>query len=349
MTFASQFRKDFLRTTQMNLGRAEHPIAIGLGTSTNDSRVFGAFGPDLRGGVRDWIEIPDPDHADLDLLRTALAQALMREWMRALPSSTAASNSPQDPPAWLLKGLARQIGAEHRLEDLDHVHAQWLHGRLPPVVELLTIPPPAALQHPALQAALAGWLLDHPGAPLNALLQRLVNGAAWSPVLVAEVLGALRNIAELNEGWDGWQANVFHEIRQVGVTTPGTTIAFRSQLLLYPGDYGLPMVEAWRGRTFSECLDWGLTPELNRVLRQKSQEVRLFSAGHDGALQQVAAAYAAFLDAFAKDGASDKVRALLIQAEASRKALEARAAKGEMLHDPVAVAPNVRENGARPR
>ena len=65
-----------------------------------------------------------------------LAQALVREWIRAQTGSQTAKPL-QEPPAWLLAGLARQIGGEHRLEDLDVVQAQWLHGRLPPLVELL--------------------------------------------------------------------------------------------------------------------------------------------------------------------------------------------------------------------
>ena len=191
--------------------------------------------------------MPDPDHASLDQLRTALAQAMAREWQRSLP--TAPGNQPsQEMPAWLLAGVARHIGAGSRPEDFDAVHAQWRSGRLPLLTDLLSAEPPAVLQLPALQAVLADWLLDHPGEPFGALLRRLAGGTPWSATLVTETLYAQKKNASLNEEWDLWQTQAMREIRQVGVTTPEIVRAFREQLLIYPGDHGLPMADAWRGR-----------------------------------------------------------------------------------------------------
>ena len=332
--FAGQFRREFLRATRLEFGSIEHPIAIRLGASTNDLRAIGTFAPGVTGGEREWIEIPDPDHVDLDALRVVLAQALAREWQRALPADPNHEPS-REPPAWLLAGVARQIGAGHRVEDLDDVHAQWQRGRLPPLAELLSDEPPAALQYPALQAVLAVWLLDHSGEPVVALLRRLADGTPWSPALVAETVHKQGNIAGLSEDWDAWQANAMREIRQVGVTTPGMVRAFRSQLLVYPGDCGLPVADAWRGCSFAECLAWPATPEVKSALRNKAVEICAFAAGRDGALQRVAGTYAAFLEALATGEDPDQLRRMLAQAEEGRRLLEARAAKGEVLRDPV--------------
>jgi hypothetical protein len=332
--FAGQFRKEFLRATRLEFGRIEHPITIRLGNGTNDLRAIGSVAPGVTGGEREWIEIPDPDHVDLDGLRAVLAQALAREWRRAQPAGPE-HQPPQEPPVWLLAGVARHIGAGHRVEDLDDVHAQWQRGRLPPLAELLYAEPPAALQYPALQAVLAAWLLDHADEPFVTLLRRLANGTPWSPALVAETAHQQGNIAELSEDWDAWQANAMREIRQVGVTTPGMVRALRSQLLVYPGDCGLPVADAWRGCTFEECLAWPATPEVKSALRNKAVEIRVFAAGRDGALQRVAAAYAAFLDALAAGEAPDRLRRMLAQAEEGRRQLEERVAKGEVLRDPV--------------
>ena len=335
LVFAERFRQEFLHTTRLTFGRIEHPIAIQLGGNTNDQRVLGSFAPGVTGGEREWIEMPDPEHADLDWLRVALAQALAREWRRALPAAPD-RKPPQDPPAWLLAGMARHVGAGHRIEDLDDVHAQWQRARLPPVTELLSAEPPAVLQVPALQAVLAAWLLDHPGEPFGALLRRLAAGTPWSPALVAEILRQPGGISEMGEDWDAWQMTAMHEIRQAGVTTPGMVRAFRSQLLIYPGDCGLLFAKAWRGYSFAECLDWPSTPEVQSALRNKAAAIGVFAAGRDGALQRVAAAYVAFLEALANGTDPRHARSLLAQAEEGRRALEARAAKGEVLREPVA-------------
>ena len=335
--FAGQFRREFFRATQLDPGHVEHPITIRLGSSTNETRVTGSCAPSVAGGEREWIEIPDPGHADLALLRAALTQAMVREWRRAL-SAAPDRKPPQDPPAWLLAGVARHVGAEHRVEDLDVVHTQWLHGRLPPLAELLAADPPAVLQHPAMQAVLAAWLLERPGGAFGALLRRLAEGAHWSPALVAETTHEQKSITGLNEEWDAWQVSAVREVRQVGVTAPGMVRAFRSQLQLYPGDCGLPIADAWRGRSFEECLAWPITPELKEALHGKASDIRAFSAGRDGALQHVALAYVAFLDAMVDGETPETLRALLVQADAGRQQLEERAEKGEMLHDPVAEA-----------
>ena len=333
--FAGQFRRDFLRVTQLEAGRVEFPITICLGSRTNDSRVMGSFASGAAGVTRESIEVPDPEHADLDLLRTALAQAMVREWQRTLPAAPGAK-PPQGAPPWLLAGLARHLGGEHRLDDLDLVHAQWQRGRLPPLKDLLANPAPVALQYPALQAVMAAWLLDHPGDWFSVLLRRLAEGISWSPALVAEALHAPRGVAGLGEEWDAWQVNAMREIRQVGVTTPGMVRAFRAQLLFYPGDCGLPAAEAWRGRAFSECLSWPQTPEWKDAVGSKAAAIRNFAAGRDGAMQRVAQAYVTFLEALAAGETPAQLRTLLAKAEEARRVLEERVGKGEVLHEPVA-------------
>jgi hypothetical protein len=338
--FADQFRKDFLRTTKLALGRAEHPIVIRLGSRTNDLRVAGWFAAGVTGGEQEQVEIPDPEHADLDLLRTVLAQALAREWCRALPPVAAAGRQPpREPPAWLLAGVARHVAAGNRLADFDRVQTQWLRGRLPSLADILAPEPPACLLHPALQAVLAAWLLDRPGEPFGALLRRLAEGTPWSPAMVAEALQEPKGLAGLCEEWDAWLIASMREIRQVGVTTPGLVSAFRAQLQIYPGDYGLPFPEPWRGRSPDDCLAWPATPEVRQALRSKAMAIRIFSAGRDGALQRAAVAYACFLDALAVGEAPARARSLLAQAEAERKLLEERTAAGDVLCDPVAETP----------
>ncbi|MFZ4396893.1 MAG: hypothetical protein ACOYOU_14865 [Kiritimatiellia bacterium] len=333
--FVDQFRKEFQRTTKLALGPVKYPITILLGSSTNDLRVTGTCSAMAGGDMQELIEVPDPEHANMDLLRTALVQAMVREVQRSWPSARD-HPPPMEPPAWLLAGMARHIGAGTRPTDFDSVHAQWRSGRLPLLTDLLSADPPTALQHPALPAVLSAWLLDHPDAPLVALLRRLADGTPWSAELVAKTLYAQRTNVSLNEAWDAWQVSSMREIRQLGVTTPELVRAFRAQLLIYPGDHGLPMAESWRGRPLEECLAWPATPAVKNALLNKARAIRIYSAGRDGALQRVTVAYAALLEAAAAGEAKGKLHTMLEQAEEARRKLETRAQQGELLRDPVA-------------
>lgn len=331
LQFADRFGDEFFRVTRLARGRVEHPIVIRLGSDTNDLRVVSGTVPGLTGGEREWIELPDPDHADLDELRLALTHALVREWLR----SQAINRRPlPEPPVWLLAGMARYVGSGHRIADLDDVRMQWLRGRLPTLEEIFSGEPPVAARHPALQAVLADWLLNRPEEPFGALLRRVAEGAAWSPALLAEVLRRSR-ISALEEDWDAWQVDVAHKIRQPGLTTPGTVQAFRAQLAIYPGDWGLPFADAWRGREPAECLGWPATPQTQAALRGKAGSIRLFAVGRDATLQRVAAAYGNFFEALAAGEDRDRLRNMLAQAEELRRQIESRAAKGEMLYNPI--------------
>ncbi len=336
LIFVDRFRRDFLRATQLELGRAELSILIRLGEATNDLRVLTQHGTAASGGEQECLELPDPEHADLDELRTALAQALVRQWRRA-QGGGATGSSACEPPAWLVAGVARYADDGHRLEDLDHVQEQWLRGRLPPLAELLTDPPPVALQHRALQAVLAAWLLERDGgASFGTLLGRLDGGTPWpAAVTPAATNRTTRAVAELAEEWDLWQVRSLYKIVHAGVTTPGQVRTFRAQLFLYPADYGLPMADGWRGRPLRECLTWPLTPAVQGALRSQGMALRLFAAGRDGALQLVAADYATFCEALAGGGNAAALPALLAKAEEGRRQLEARVQSGTILQDPV--------------
>ena len=334
LQFADRFTDEFFRVARLARGRIAHPIIIRMGSDTNELRVHSGTVPGLVVGEREWIEIPDPEHADLDELRLALLRALIRDWLRGQMPAAARRQLPL-PPAWLLTGLVRQIGGGHRIEDLDLVHVQWLRGQQPTLTEIFSAGEeiPVTARQPAMLAVLSAWLLQQPEESFGPLLQRLAAGASWSPALLAAVLHK-RTVAELEEDWDAWQASALREIRQPGLTTPALVSAFCAQLPFYPGDWGLPLPDGWRGRAPAECLNWPATPEVQAALRGKAATIRLFAVGRDVSLQRVAMAYGNFFDALAAGEERDRLRAMLSQAAEACCQLEGRAAKGEMLYNP---------------
>lgn len=334
LTFVENTRRDFLHAARLEMPPLSQPIVVVLGDSTNDTRVTGSRASNPAGGEYERIDLPDPEHGDLDAFRAAVVRALVREWMLAARPSDATAPSVR-PPAWLLDGLARHIGRRQRQADIEAVHDQWACGRLPPPGDLLAGEPAGAMLHPALPAVVCAWLLDHPGDTLGTLLRRLAGGEVWTSGLVAACLRVRGDPAGLGEDWDAWQARAVCEVRQPGVTTPGVVRAFRAQVLIYPGDYGIAIPDAWRGRTFDECLSLPPSTALRAAVTDKAVRLQLFAAGRDGTLQRVAGAYALFLEAWARGEPRDELRALLTRANEAMGQLEARAAKGETLREPL--------------
>jgi len=328
LAFADTCRRDLLHVVRQNPFAVIHPTLIVLGDATNDTQVLVTrHAEDDVTYFR--IELPDPEHADLDALRTALTGALLNEWLHALAPTNVASA----PPAWLAGGLARYTLRQYRSEDFDKVLEQWSRGRLPPVQELLNFETVVAAQHPAVPSVLVAWLVEHSGNPVENLMKRLAAGQAWTPELVGEALRGGKDLTALAQEWDAWLTSQARAIHEPGTTRPGVVRAFRAQLLLYPADSDISIEDGWRGRTFEECLALPDSLALRKALTKQALQIRMFATGHDGTLQRVASEYADFLGAFSQNTAREKLRPLLAKAEDDRKKMEQRADKGETLRE----------------
>ncbi len=348
LTFAHTVQQGLEHDLRVTWPRPDHPIVIALGIATNDTRILAARLADSDGGGREQIEIPDPEHGDLDLLRACVTRALLRQWLRAA-AANGASSGPVLPPDWLILGISRHLGGQHRLDDADAVYAQWSRGRLPTARELLTAEPCAAMRDPAMQAVVAAWLLGQPNAVGGQILRRLSKGTPWTPALVATlVCGAVGDSLALDEAWDAWQLSSVRDVRQPGTTSAAVAQAFQSQLLLYPADYGIVTADGWRGRTFSECLDLPRTDALRDAVLAKARQLRLFATGRDTTLQHVAEAYAQVLDALASGAPTAVLKPRLAAADDACRQMMARIGQGGALRDPPpAVVPSVRERKRR--
>jgi len=331
LSFIERTRYDLMHAVHLDARPLTHPMIVALGDDTNDTRVISMRATDSFSGEYTRVEVPDPEHADLDLFRAVLVRAFIHEWM--LSARPAKSTAPVTlPPSWLIDGLARHMGSSRQM-DVEAMHWPWLRGQIPPPSALLMNEPPVIMQDPALRHVVCAWILEHSENVMASLLMRLATGEAWTPLLVAQCLRNNGTLSDMDEDWEAWQTSAVYASRQPGQTSPGVVRAFRAQVLIYPGDYDIPMTDAWRGRTFEECLDLPLTPSLHAALLDKATRLQMFAAGRDVTLQGVASAYARFLTAFAGGESREQARRLLALAEEELAALEKRATNGEVLHD----------------
>jgi hypothetical protein len=337
LTFAHNVQAALEHNVGLAWPRPEHPILIVLGVATNDYGIGAARVSAPGGGARERIEIPDPEHGDLDLLRATLVGALLREWLAAGATNANAAATLAAPPAWFSAGLARHLGGQSRESDAALVYEQWSRGRLPTARALLADETNAAWRHPALSAVMVAWLLEQPDNAALRLLQKLAGGARWTPALLARVMvGENAGELALDESWDAWQCAVIHQVRQPGTTTPVVARAFAAQVLLYPADYGIvtPKGKGVNGLTPTEVLALPRTDNARAAALDKARQLRLFAAGRDAALRQTAEAYARIFDGFVHDEAAAALQPRLAAAEAAYRALLARVAKEGALRDP---------------
>jgi hypothetical protein len=108
LTFVTQFSAELQRVLRLKLGSQLAPLEVAIGgQSDGDTRVLTVRLRDAGGGVvRERIELPDPEAADLDLFRRAVCVALLRGWMAEAGGTEATM---QDVPGWLIDGLLRYI------------------------------------------------------------------------------------------------------------------------------------------------------------------------------------------------------------------------------------------------
>lgn len=145
------FEADFL-----SLGSAESPLSIMLGSETNavSTLVKDRFALRDNSFSQLIIRVPNPDTVDLELLRTAIIEALLRERSRALAGSYTALTW----PPWFLQGAVDASKGNLALaEACERVFALREAGALPTPEALLA--PGAPAPDPAVAACFARWLL----------------------------------------------------------------------------------------------------------------------------------------------------------------------------------------------
>jgi len=134
LIFVDRTREELQRTVRLKLGSANCPLEVAIGgKSDGDKRVLTARLRDGAGGVRERIELPDPEAAELAAFRRAVCVALLRAWMVDAGGTEATM---RDLPVWLIDGVVRNMDRESRLADADRAQLLWSKACLPTAAEL---------------------------------------------------------------------------------------------------------------------------------------------------------------------------------------------------------------------
>lgn len=331
LVFVDRTREELRRTTRLKLGSHACLLEIAIGgQSDGDTRVLTARLRDREGGVRERIELPDPEKADLTKFRRAICAALLRAWMVDAGGTDATM---RELPAWLIDGVVRYTDHEVRQTDVDRMLLLWSHACLPSAVELFAIDSLAATREPSVAAMLASWFLDKRQnvVPFEALLRGAATGTAWRPEGAGLLLAGTDDPAAFDQALDMWLLSEGRVVIKPGMTTSGIMRRFRAHLLLYPADYGKTLDASRAWRTFQEAVASADDPVIRLAAADKAVKMRMAAFGRDGMLLALSESYAAFLEALARGAKPGDLTRLLMEAEGMRRELESRTAKGAVL------------------
>ena len=333
LVFVDRTRESLQRAVRLKLGSQKCPLEIAIGgKSDGDTRVVTARLRDADGAVRERIELPDPEAADLGLLRRAVCVALLRAWM---VDAGGTDETMRDLPAWLIGGVIRYMDRETRQADLDRTLLLWSHACLPAAAELFASDSLAATSEPAVAALLAGWFLEkrpegNPN-PFEALLRGAAAGTEWGTEKAALLLAGVGDAAAFDEALDHWLLSEGRQVFRPGVTTDGIVRRFRSHLLLYPSDYGKTMDTGKAWLTLQEAAARANDPAIRYGALITAANIKMAACGRDGMLLAVSEAYARYLEALARGAKQGELTRLLMEAEGARKDLESKTAHGAVL------------------
>ncbi|MFA7172516.1 MAG: hypothetical protein WC340_03730 [Kiritimatiellia bacterium] len=328
LLFVNRTRELFLQGLNITPGSLNCPLEIRIGDqSDGDVSVLSQRIRDTKGNLRERIELPDPEAADLTRFRRAIVIAFLRVYMVNTGGTDATM---QDLPNWLIDGAIRYLDGTQRQADLDRAYLLWSHACLPPAAELYAFDSYAAQVEPALAATLAGWFMESRGTLFKKLLKEAANNKSWSPTYIARIL-ADSSVEEFDQIMDQRWQTLGHRVASPGVTTAGIMRRFRSELLLFPCDYGMMFNSERAYYTFQEALVAPEDEDLRRAAMNSSARIRMAAIGRDGMLIAVSEAYVNFLQAFAKGAKPGELAKMLHHAESIRRELELKLEGGTVL------------------
>jgi hypothetical protein len=333
LMFADNARTSFFRATRLTFAIPPAPITLFLGNKKDgDTCVLSTRIRVSSDEVIERIELPDPEAADLMLLRCAIWRAIYRSWLVSAGGGHEATLMKL--PTWLAEGVIRKIDPTTWSLDIDRVLQLWSHAVLPSAQELLAAKNAASIE-PALGTVLAAYLAERKTYEGKNLFDALIKTASqnndWTPERISSAITGTRDLDKLDKDLDLWLISLAKKIATPGMTTEGCLERFRASLLIYPSDYGKFFNTSKPYITFHELISYANDPLFQKAAASQAKWVRMGAIGRDATLSNLAERYATFLEAFASGKKGGELIRLLMLAEAQRKELEQTVRNGKTL------------------
>jgi len=214
-------------------------------------------------------------------------------------------------PDWLWKGIEQNLLFDIRSRNMELVLVDWRVGKLPSVLNIIgnvdsvgTQSDPETVESALTMASYSvfvRWLSSRSNK--KTIFSTLFSNANYITIVG---LGILVNGGDsevtLDESWERWLLEQGRVVRRSAPISMRVIEQLRSELLLYPGTYGIPLVcEIDQGESLVNLIRLREEKWVPQYLNRKRGRINLIVAGRKGELPKVVDLFDDFLSGLEKE------------------------------------------------
>ncbi len=212
-------------------------------------------------------------------------------------------------PAWLWKGIEQNLLFDTRSRNMELVLGDWRAGKLPSLLNVIgnhdgtqskceTVESASTM---AFYSVLVRWLSSCPNK--KTIFSTLFGNANYITTSGIEVLvnGSDSEIS-LDEAWERWLLEQERVVRRSATLSMRVIDQLRSELLLYPGTYGIPLAsEIEQGASLVNLIRLRDEQWIPQYINRKRGRLNLIVAGRKGELEKIVDLFNDFLSGLEKE------------------------------------------------
>ena len=281
------------------------------------------------------------DRVDIENLQEALCRVLLERYIRSEDKGQQATSI--SVPSWLPLGMAQNLYPSQRRRNSRLVFDKWQQGQLMPLAKFLRSdislsadhsgatsplvmagdqkdPSPFSAHHlhQAISGMLVGWISSLPEKTdcFEKIFTGLAAGRKLSPGWFAACIPECDSITDLEAKWDNWVLLQKRKIYAPGVLTSRVIDQFKAELLLYPGNFGIPLSHSrYPGISLRDLIEKREAQWIPVFSASKSISLRLLAVGRGKEFSDVVESYCRYLDALGQRESKKVWKKLLNRAE----------------------------------
>ena len=151
---------------------------------------------------------------------------------------------------------------------------------------------------------------------MEAVFVRLAEKVPISSAWIAEQLPDIELGADVEQAWEEWVMARGRTVHEPGIPTPRARKELEAALLLYPGEFGIPLAyPVPPGSGFRWLINQRKEAWVSSFAATKSASLAVVAVGRGPEIQAVAQAHLDFLDALAKGQSKRRLKEKLKAAE----------------------------------
>lgn len=238
-------------------------------------------------------------------------------------------NQPLSAPRWLAEGIAQNLSPSARARSAKYVLEKWQDAQLATLAYFLDAANDEPVDRP-MSGILVIWLLTLPEKTglFEKFFERLSGGGAITREWLVTCVPDCESTADLNEKWENWLLKQRLMVFQPGKASPEIVNQLQSELLLYRGEYGIPIKSnVFERITYNELIGECNSIWIPAFVQSKSASLRFLAVGHGEEFSGVVEAYCRFFSALPQNKNRKQLEKLLKKANEGLNAMQKKIAE----------------------